>query len=95
MGTTTTISKERKAELIKEFGGTDKNTGSPQVQVALLSERINHLTEHLKGHKKDHHSRRGLLLMVAQRQKLLKYISAQDVNQYRQITEKLGIRQKI
>ena len=95
MTTTTTISKERKAELIKEFGGTDKNTGSSPVQVALLSERITHLTEHLKGHKKDHHSRRGLLLMVAQRQKLLKYISAHDVNQYRQITEKLGIRQKI
>ena len=95
MTTTTTISKERKAELIKEFGGTDKNTGSPSVQVALLSERINHLTEHLKGHKKDHHSRRGLLLMVAQRQKLLKYISAQNVNNYRQLTEKLGIRQKI
>jgi len=95
MGTTTTISKERKAELIKEFGGTDKNTGSPDVQVALLSERINHLTEHLKGHKKDHHSRRGLLLMVAQRQKLLKYISAQDVGQYRKLAEKLGIRQKI
>lgn len=95
MGTTTTISKERKAELIKEFGGTDKNTGSPQVQVALLSERITHLTEHLKGHKKDHHSRRGLLLMVAQRQKLLKYISAQDVAQYRALADKLGIRQKI
>jgi small subunit ribosomal protein S15 len=95
MGTTTTISKERKAQLIKEFGGTEKNTGSPAVQVALLSERINHLTEHLKGHKKDHHSRRGLLLMVAQRQKLLKYISAQDVNQYRTIADKLGIRQKI
>lgn len=95
MGTTTTISKERKAELIKEFGGNDKNTGSPQVQVALLSERINHLTEHLKGHKKDHHSRRGLLLMVAQRQKLLKYISAQDVAQYRALADKLGIRQKI
>lgn len=95
MGTTTTISKERKAQLIKEFGGSDKNTGSPQVQVALLSERINHLTEHLKGHKKDHHSRRGLLLMVAQRQKLLKYISAQDVAQYRALADKLGIRQKI
>ena len=94
MGTTTTISKERKAQIIKDFGGTEKNTGSPSVQVALLSERINHLTEHLKGHKKDHHSRRGLLLMVAQRQKLLKYISAQDVNQYRALTDKLNIRQK-
>jgi small subunit ribosomal protein S15 len=95
MATTTTISKERKAELIKEFGGTEKNTGSPSVQVALLSERINHLTEHLKGHKKDHHSRRGLLLMVAQRQRLLKYINAQDVSQYRKLADKLGIRQKM
>ncbi len=94
MGTTTTISKERKAAIIKEFGGTEKNTGSPSVQVALLSERINHLTEHLKGQKKDHHSRRGLLLMVAQRQKLLKYISAQDVSAYRALTDKLNIRQK-
>lgn len=95
MTTTTTISKERKAEIIKEFGGTDKNTGSSSVQVALLSERINHLTEHLKGHKKDHHSRRGLLLMVAQRQKLLKYINKNDVAQYRTLTDKLGIRQKL
>jgi small subunit ribosomal protein S15 len=95
MTTTTTISKERKAQLIKEFGGTDKNTGSSSVQIALLSERINHLTEHLKGHKKDHHSRRGLLLMVAQRQKLLKYINKTDVTQYRSLTEKLGIRQKL
>jgi small subunit ribosomal protein S15 len=95
MTTTTTISKERKAELIKDFGGSDKNTGSASVQVALLSERINHLTEHLKGHKKDHHSRRGLLLMVARRQKLLKYINQTDVGQYRQIADKLGIRQKL
>jgi small subunit ribosomal protein S15 len=95
MTTTTTISKERKAELIKEFGGTDKNTGSSAVQIALLSERITHLTGHLKGHKKDHHSRRGLLLMVAQRQKLLKYINKTDVAQYRILTEKLGIRQKL
>lgn len=91
----TIVSKERKAQIIKDFGGSDKNTGSSAVQVALLSERINHLTEHLKGHKKDHHSRRGLLLMVAQRQKLLKYISKQDVSQYRQLADKLGIRQKM
>ena len=91
----TIVTKERKAELIKDFGGSDKNTGSSSVQVALLSERINHLTEHLKGHKKDHHSRRGLLLMVARRQKLLKYINQTDVAQYRQIADKLGIRQKL
>jgi small subunit ribosomal protein S15 len=95
MTTTTTVSKERKAELIKDFGGTDKNTGSAAVQVALLSERINHLTEHLKGHKKDHHSRRGLLLMVAKRSKLLKYINKTDVSQYRSLADKLGIRQKL
>ena len=95
MTTTTTLSKERKAELIKEFGKSDKNTGSPAVQVALLSERINHLTEHLKGHKKDFHSRRGLLLMVAKRAKLLKYINKIDVGSYREIADKLGIRQKL
>jgi small subunit ribosomal protein S15 len=95
MTTTTTLSKERKAELIKEYGGTDKNTGSPAVQVALLSERITHLTDHLKGHKKDFHSRRGLLLMVAKRAKLLKYINKTDVTLYRQIADKLGIRQKL
>lgn len=91
----TAIAKDRKSELIKDFGGSDKNTGSSSVQVALLTERINHLTEHLKGHKKDFHSRRGLLLMVARRQKLLKYLNKTDVAGYRQLTEKLGIRQKI
>jgi small subunit ribosomal protein S15 len=90
-----TITKDRKSTLIKEFGGSDKNTGSASVQIALLSERINHLTEHLKGHQKDFHSRRGLLMMVAKRQKLLKYINNTDIEQYRKLTEKLGIRQKI
>lgn len=85
----------RKSVIINEFGGNAKNTGSAPVQVALLSERINELTEHLKGHKKDFHSRRGLLLMVAQRAKLLKYINKTDVDGYRKLTEKLGIRQKI
>ncbi len=89
------ITKDRKSAIIKDFGGSDKNTGSAPVQIALLTERINHLTEHLKGHKKDFHSRRGLLLMVARRQKLLKYLNANDIAQYRQLTEKLGIRQKI
>lgn len=83
-----------KSKLISEFGGNAKNTGSAPVQVALLSERINQLTEHLKTHKKDFHSRRGLLLMVAQRAKLLKYISKTDIDGYRKLTEKLGIRQK-
>lgn len=89
------LTTTRKTELATEFGGSDKNTGSPSVQVALLTERINHLTEHLKGHKKDFHSRRGLLLMVAQRQKLLKYVSSKDIEAYRKLTEKLGIRQKL
>ncbi|MBN8525679.1 MAG: 30S ribosomal protein S15 [Planctomycetes bacterium] len=88
------IDKTRKTTLIAEFGGNAKNTGSAPVQVALLSERINYLTEHLKAHKKDFHSRRGLLLMVAQRAKLLKYISKNDVEGYRKLTEKLNIRQK-
>jgi small subunit ribosomal protein S15 len=90
----TTTSKERKLELVKEFGKSDKNTGSAPVQIALLSERINHLTEHLKGHKKDRHSRRGLLMMVSKRNKLLKYLQGNDIEQYRALTEKLGLRQK-
>lgn len=87
--------KARKSELIQQFGGKDSNTGSTPVQIALLSERINQLTEHLKGHKKDFHSRRGLLLMVSQRARLLKYLNKTDVEQYRALTEKLGIRQKL
>ncbi len=90
-----TVTKERKSEIIKEYGASDKNTGSADVQVALLSERINELTEHLKVHKKDHHSRRGLLKLVAKRSKLLKYISKKDVEHYRELTAKLGIRQKL
>ncbi len=84
-----------KSKLINDFGGKATNTGSAPVQVALLSERITQLTEHLKGHKKDFHSRRGLLLMVARRAKLLKYINKTDVEGYRKLTDKLGIRQKI
>ena len=90
----TTTSKDRKLELVKEFGKSEKNTGSAPVQIALLSERINHLTEHLKGHKKDFHSRRGLLMMVSKRNKLLKYLQSNDIEQYRGLTEKLGLRQK-
>jgi len=88
------MTKDRKAELIQEFGGSDANTGSADVQVALLTERINYLTEHLKSHKKDHHSRRGLLKLVSARNKLLKYISRQDIERYRALANKLGIRQK-
>lgn len=88
------MTKDRKAELIKEFGGTDANTGSSDVQVALLTERINYLTGHLQSHKKDHHSRRGLLKLVAKRSKLLKYIAGRDVEHYRELCTKLGIRTK-
>lgn len=83
-----------KSAIISEYGGTAKNTGSAPVQIALLTDRITQLTEHLKGHKKDFHSRRGLLQMVAKRAKLLKYVSRTDVEGYRKLTEKLGIRQK-
>jgi len=70
----------------------DTDTGSPEVQIALLTERINHLTEHLKVHKKDHHSRRGLLMLVGRRRRLLDYVRANDVQRYRQIIGKLGLR---
>ncbi len=89
------ITKDRKATLIQEFGKSDKNTGSTSVQIALLSERINDLTEHLKSHQKDFHSRRGLLMMVAKRNKLLKYLNKHDIGGYRALTEKLNIRQKL
>jgi len=81
-----------KQEIIAEYGKTEADTGSPEVQVALLTERINHLTEHLKMHKKDHHSRRGLLKMVGQRKGLLDYIKDRDVVGYRELIAKLGLR---
>ena len=86
------ISKETKAELIKTYGRTPEDTGSPEVQIAILTERINHLTEHLKTHKKDHHSRRGLLMMVGQRRGLLNYLNEQDIERYRAIINELGLR---
>lgn len=84
--------KERKAEIIKEYGRSEGDTGSPEVQVALLTERIRDLTEHLKVNKKDHHSRRGLLMMVGQRRNLLEYLKKKDIERYRTLIEKLGIR---
>jgi small subunit ribosomal protein S15 len=93
-GIAVVMTKERKEEIIKEFGSSSQDTGSSEVQVALLSDRINYLTEHLKVHKKDHHSRRGLLVLVSQRNRLLKYISKKDIEKYRALTDKLGIRQK-
>ena len=84
--------KERKTEIIKEYGRSEGDTGSPEVQVALLTERIRDLTEHLKVNKKDHHSRRGLLKMVGQRRGLLDYLKKTDLEGYRVLIEKLGIR---
>lgn len=86
------ISAERKEALIKEHATVKGDTGSPEVQVALLTERINNLTEHFKGHKKDHHSRRGLLKMVGQRRRLLDYLKEKDSKRYSTLISKLGIR---
>ena len=83
---------ERKAEIIKEFQLSETDTGSPEVQIALLTERINHLNEHLKEFKKDHHSRRGLLKMVGKRRGLLDYLMKKDIERYRSIIAKLGLR---
>jgi len=82
----------RKQELIKEYARHEGDTGSPEVQVALLTERINSLTDHLRTHKKDHHSRRGLLMMVGQRRGLLNYLSEQDIERYRDLIKRLGLR---
>lgn len=79
-------------EIIAEYGQHDSDTGSPEVQVALLTERINHLTEHLRAHKHDHHSRRGLLMMVGKRRRLLNYLNRQDVERYRSLIARLGLR---
>lgn len=86
------ISKEKKAEIIKTYGRTPEDTGSSEVQIALLTARIVELTEHLKVNKKDHHSRRGLLKMVGQRRNLLEYLKKKDLEGYRTLIEKLGLR---
>ena len=86
------ISKEKKAELIKTYGRKEGDTGSPEVQIAILTERINELTEHLKENQKDHHSRRGLLKMVGKRRGLLDYLKKNDLEGYRDLIAKLGIR---
>ena len=79
-------------EIVEEFGTHGSDTGSPEVQVALLTERITHLTDHLRDHKHDHHSRRGLLLMVGKRRRLLDYLRREDVERYRSLIAKLGLR---
>ena len=86
------LDKEGKKELFAKFGGSDTNTGSTEVQVALLTHRINELTEHLRVHKHDHHSRRGLLLLVGRRRRLLKYLASKDIERYRALIGKLGLR---
>ncbi len=86
------ISKEKKETIIQEYGRTENDTGSPEVQVALLTERIKELNEHLKNNKKDHHSRRGLLKMVGQRRGLLEFLKKKDIERYRSLIERLGLR---
>lgn len=86
------IAMEDKQGTIEKFKRHDVDTGSPEVQIALLTERIINLTEHLKTHKKDHHSRRGLLVMVGKRRRLLNYLKNQDINRYRDLIKQLGIR---
>ena len=86
------ITTARKAEVIKSYAQGDSDTGSPEVQVAILTERIVNLTEHFKGHAKDHHSRRGLLKMVGQRRRLLDYLKSKDSKRYDSLIERLGLR---
>ena len=89
------ISKERTAELIAEFGKDEHDSGSCEVQVAILSERIRNLTEHLKFHKKDNHTRRGLMMLIGKRRGLLKYIKNRNIDEYRELIKRLGIRDNI
>lgn len=86
------LTKERKLEIIKKFGKDEKDSGRPEVQIALLTERINDLTSHFESHKKDHHSRRGLLMMVGKRRRLLDYLMKKDIERYRAVIKELNIR---
>jgi small subunit ribosomal protein S15 len=87
-----TLAQEKKKEIMEQFRKHEKDTGSSEVQIALLSERISYLTEHFKAHKRDHHSRRGLLKLVGQRRRLLNYLKAGNMDRYRTVVEKLGLR---
>ena len=87
-----TLTADRKREIVAEYGRGDEDTGSTEVQVALLTARINELTEHLREHRKDHHSRRGLLMLVGQRRRLLRYLQSSDLDRYRQVVADLGLR---
>ncbi|HEV8682040.1 MAG TPA: 30S ribosomal protein S15 [Actinomycetota bacterium] len=86
------LAKEDKQKLIEDFRRDDSDTGSPEVQIAVLTKRIDQLTEHLKSHKRDHHSRRGLLQMVGKRRRLLEYVKRTDIDRYRSLIERLGLR---
>jgi small subunit ribosomal protein S15 len=86
------LTQEKKQELIQKFGRADGDTGSAEVQIALLTERINELTEHLRSHRKDHHSRRGLLMLVGKRRRLLRYLERADLDRYRTVVGELGLR---
>jgi small subunit ribosomal protein S15 len=87
-----TLTQERKQELVSQFGSNDADTGRTEVQIALLTERINMLTDHLRAHGKDHHSRRGLLMLVGQRRRLLNYLQSSDLERYRTLVRELGLR---
>jgi small subunit ribosomal protein S15 len=87
-----TVTQERKRELVEKFGGGAGDTGRTEVQIALLTERINALTEHLRSHRKDHHSRRGLLMMVGRRRRFLNYLQRTDLERYRSVIRELGLR---
>ncbi|MDZ7373144.1 MAG: 30S ribosomal protein S15 [candidate division KSB1 bacterium] len=87
-----TLTKEKKAQIIQKYGDHPKDTGKPEVQIALLTERINDITQHLQKHRKDHHSRRGLLMLVGKRRRLLDYLASRDIERYRKIVDELGLR---
>ncbi|MBX5440887.1 MAG: 30S ribosomal protein S15 [Solirubrobacteraceae bacterium] len=87
-----TLTAERKAEIVEKFGESPQDTGNTRVQIALLTARINDLTEHLRTHKKDHHSRRGLLMLVGKRRRLLNYLQKKDLEGYRELIRELGLR---
>ena len=87
-----TLTVEEKREVVQKFGKSEADTGSPEVQIALLTRRINHLTEHLREHRHDHHSRRGLLMLVGQRRRLLQYLQRKDLDRYRALIGELGLR---
>jgi small subunit ribosomal protein S15 len=87
-----TVTAERKQELVQKFGKADRDTGSAEVQIALMTERINDLTQHLREHSKDHHSRRGLLMLVGRRRRLLNYLQRSNLESYRSLVKELGLR---